>query len=157
MPTGLDPSVRRTVPASPVSRLAAIDCPHGVAPGRMPRADATELAPKKSAQPSHVLKRAREGLSFSGHRKQKSLHFFGEAPERRPWAIKREGRARPLLPGASKWILRRRDTRLCLHRRSILSRRPIHAPRGPVTESEKSAEKSRENFEEKERGPLQVS
>jgi hypothetical protein len=26
-----------------------LDCPHGVAPGRMPKADATELAPKKSA------------------------------------------------------------------------------------------------------------
>jgi len=29
--------------------VAGIDCPHGVAPGRMPKADATGLAPKKSA------------------------------------------------------------------------------------------------------------
>jgi hypothetical protein len=28
---------------------ADFDCPHGVAPGRMPKADATGLAPKKSA------------------------------------------------------------------------------------------------------------
>ena len=35
---------------------AFFDCPHGVAPGRMPKADATELAPKKSAiQPSGTL------------------------------------------------------------------------------------------------------
>ena len=29
--------------------MTAIDCPHGVAPERMPKADATGLAPKKSA------------------------------------------------------------------------------------------------------------
>ena len=34
---------------------AFFDCPHGVAPGRMPKADATELAPKKSAIPSGTL------------------------------------------------------------------------------------------------------
>jgi len=59
----------------------------------MPKADATELAPKKSAaSPSHVPDRAWEGLSFRTEKKQKNLHFFGEAPERRPWAIKCEDR-----------------------------------------------------------------
>jgi hypothetical protein len=49
----------------------------------MPRADATELAPKKSAQPSRVPMGA-GGFLFS--LKPITLHFFGEAPERRPWA-----------------------------------------------------------------------
>jgi len=30
-----------------VLAVTAIDCPHGVAPERMPKADATGLAPKK--------------------------------------------------------------------------------------------------------------
>src|SRR5438477_11018911 len=55
----------------------------------MPRADATELAPKKSAHPPACHIRAREGFS-SRTETDKSVHFFGEAPERRPWAIKRE-------------------------------------------------------------------
>jgi hypothetical protein len=32
-----------------VAAVAVIDCPHGVVPERMPKADATGLAPKKSA------------------------------------------------------------------------------------------------------------
>jgi len=35
---------------------------------------------------------AREGCLLSDREKQGSLHFFGETPERRPWAIKREDR-----------------------------------------------------------------
>ena len=44
--------------------------------------------------------RAREG-SLRSDRENKKLHFFGEIPERRPWAIKREdapGRLRRALP-----------------------------------------------------------
>ena len=53
---------------------------------------------------------AREGFSVFRPRKQKSLHFFGEAPERRPWAIKREDRP-AAFAGRSKWIfLVSRDT-----------------------------------------------
>src|SRR5215471_1097490 len=72
----------------------------------MPKADATELAPKKSAaEPSHVPDRAWEGLSFRTEKQR--AHFFGEAPERRPWAIKRErspGRfCRALLLPFQRW------------------------------------------------------
>jgi hypothetical protein len=59
---------------------------------------------------------AREGFSFSDRDKQKSLHFFGEAPERRPWAIKREdapGRFCRALPNA----LLARDTRFAYIRK----------------------------------------
>ena len=65
------------------------ECPLGVAPGRMPRADATEwLRRNRLTLPrSH---RGAGGFLFLDRDKQKNLHFFGEAPERRPWAIKRE-------------------------------------------------------------------
>jgi len=46
--------------------VTAIDCPHGVAPERMPKADATGLAPKKSADhnpPAHDSS-VREGCGF---------------------------------------------------------------------------------------------
>jgi len=58
----------------------------------MPKADATELAPKKSAisPPMFLIEHGRACLFERD--KQKSLPFFGEAPERRPWAIKREDR-----------------------------------------------------------------
>ena len=51
LPARLDRAGRRPLPlaACSASSVAGIDCPHGVAPGRMPKADATELAPKKSA------------------------------------------------------------------------------------------------------------
>jgi hypothetical protein len=82
--------------------LAASDCPRGVAPAPMPRAEATELAPKKSAQPSPpAFTPGAGGLRLFRQRETKSLHFFGEAPERRPWAIKRDdapGRSCRALP-----------------------------------------------------------
>ncbi len=73
----------------------------------MPKADATELAPKKSA--ALRLRQRRAGgpvvfllparllpgpsLTLPGRPKGlKSPYFFGEASERRPWAIKREDR-----------------------------------------------------------------
>src|SRR5215469_4246662 len=44
-----------------------------------------------SSKPSHVLIGLGRASSFR-IKKTKRLHFFGEAPERRPWAIKRENR-----------------------------------------------------------------
>jgi len=76
--------------------VTAIDCPHGVAPERMPKADATGLAPKKSADhnPSAHDSFVRRGCGFhfcprcfyfqalhtlSQRAKSKSSpHFFGE-------------------------------------------------------------------------------
>ena len=50
------------------SVLAAIDCPRGVAPERMPKADATGLAPKESADYNppahHCFVRGRVWLLF---------------------------------------------------------------------------------------------
>jgi hypothetical protein len=62
----------------------------------MPKADATELAPKKSATETlRYTLSVPEGFLVSGpsvQRFQSQPHFFGESPERRPWAIKREDR-----------------------------------------------------------------
>jgi hypothetical protein len=69
----------------------------------MPRADATELAPKKSAHhsPPAVPDSGAGGLSVF-QQKNKTLHFFGETPERRPWAKN----ARPAaFAGRSNWFL----------------------------------------------------
>ncbi len=54
----------------------------------MPRADATELAPKKSAHrsPPATPNLGAGGLSAFLPDQNKNLHFFGETPERRPWA-----------------------------------------------------------------------
>jgi|HubBroStandDraft_6_1064221.scaffolds.fasta_scaffold1809277_1 hypothetical protein len=73
--------------------------PRGVAPERMPKAEATtELAPKKASAPDPLLaatKSLSEGFGFG------RPNFFGEAfEELRPWAIKRErspGRFCPVL------------------------------------------------------------
>ena len=83
----------------------------------MPKADATELAPKKSAYRNppalHPCWRVSGFWPPADQRFLKSAHFFGEAPQRRPWAIKRENRpaafagrskSRPLGPSG------RRDT-----------------------------------------------
>jgi hypothetical protein len=79
-----------------------IDCSRGVAPERMPKADATGLAPKKSADYNppahHWFVRGRVGLlllaafNFQALHtpqpapSQNQVHFFGEVSERRPWA-----------------------------------------------------------------------
>jgi hypothetical protein len=84
--------------------VTAIDCPRGVAPERMPKADATGLAPEKSADhnPPAQTNGVREGLpsvlllaastfrryTALNHRAQpeQQAHFFGEVSERRLWA-----------------------------------------------------------------------
>jgi hypothetical protein len=73
----------------------------------MPKADATELAPKKIGYNPPAWRRCAGGHSFSptafcfDHSNRtrlpktinpKNSIFFGEAPERRPWATKREDR-----------------------------------------------------------------
>jgi len=77
----------------------------------MPKADATELAPKKSAVETlrHYFQYVPEGFCFLPRAVQRVLnhpHFFGEAPERRPWAIKRED-CPAALAGRSKCIFGR--------------------------------------------------
>ena len=79
-----------------------IDCPRGVAPERMPKADATGLAPEESADyhpPAHITLCA-GGFGFcssllstfrrlhapSLRQVKIKSHFFGEVSERRPWA-----------------------------------------------------------------------
>jgi hypothetical protein len=87
------------------SVLAAIDCPHGVAPERMPKAEATGLAPEESADytpPAHDSFCAGgdgwacslpflAASTFRAHPSanplgQNQVHFFGEVSELRPWA-----------------------------------------------------------------------
>ena len=60
---------------------------------------------------SSVLTIGRGRACPFGTRETKSLHFFGEAPERRPWAIKRDDRP-AVFAGRSEWVpgFRRRDT-----------------------------------------------
>jgi hypothetical protein len=87
----------------------------GSRPGGCPGPIATELAPKKSALPSHVPKRAREGLSFPGPEKTKACISLVKLPSGGPGLS--NAKTRPAaLPGASKWNSLR-DTRFCLHGR----------------------------------------
>ena len=66
-----------------------IDLPRGVAPERMPKADATGLAPEKSAEQNPpALSSAPEGSLLCAS----PPHFYGEVSERRPWAFKRDDR-----------------------------------------------------------------
>ena len=95
--------------------------PRGVAPERMPKADATGLAPKKSAYDTlRYIHRVPEGfvirnncsasgaaqLSLSAFLKgfKEKPNFIGEVSERRPWAIKREDRP-AVFAGRSKFRL----------------------------------------------------
>ena len=90
--------------------------PQGVAPVRMPKADATEVAPKKSAaNPSGGRRCPAGGASIHPCNNAKSYspcsiplakssgikkpHFFGEPPERRPWANKMRTSPGCFLPG----------------------------------------------------------
>ena len=54
------------------------DCRSGVAPEAAAKADATGMAPKKSATDPRMTESS-EGFGF------KEAHFFGEFSERRPW------------------------------------------------------------------------
>jgi hypothetical protein len=117
-----------------------------------PRADATELAPKKSAHPP-AFGNERGRVSVFGNRENKSLHFFGEAPERRPWAIKREvapGRFCRALPNGSSG----QGYRFCLHRPATYPAARGQYRHRAATESEKSGGDYRENFEGKQCGSL---
>src|SRR6266404_542834 len=58
----------------------------------MPRADATELAPKKSAHPPACHIRAREGFSSRTKTNKKACISLVKLPSGRPWAIKRDAR-----------------------------------------------------------------
>jgi hypothetical protein len=59
--------------------------------GPMRRSCSEEIGLRQSTRAHH---RGARGLVLSEPAKNKrsSLHFFGEAPERRPWAIKRDDR-----------------------------------------------------------------
>jgi hypothetical protein len=65
----------------------------------MPKADATGLAPKKSA--IHNPPALHEcGRVVCVNIK---VHFFGDVSERRPWALKRDDRP-AAFAGRSKWV-----------------------------------------------------
>lgn len=75
-------------------------------------------------------------------KKQKSLHFFGEAPERRPWAIKREDRP-AAFARRSKCIFAGYSRVTCEYPVP-----PFHViTRLRVSESDKSAGKEREKVD----------
>jgi len=84
LPTGLDHSVRRPIPASAVSRLAGIDLS---ARGRA-RADAQGrcdgVGSEEIGSPSRVLEWAREGFSFSDREKQKACISLVKLPSGGP-------------------------------------------------------------------------
>ena len=134
---------QRPIPLACCSAVlaAVIDCPHGVAPERMPKADATELAPKKSAdqKPSRTRFVRAGGFLVS----LRAVRGFQIKPislvklsERRPWAIKREDRP-AAFAGRSKsvfWIFCRSGYRSCLHRRVSYPTRVLPQHRGPVTQ-----------------------
>ena len=59
----------------------------------MPKADATGLAPEKSAQPDPpALSMVREGSLRVPQHNFPRPHFYGEVSERRPWVFKRVDR-----------------------------------------------------------------
>ena len=71
--------------------MTVIDCPHGVAPERMPKADATGLAPKKSADttlPYTIRLCGRVWLTPSHNQ----AYFFGEVLRAEALGLKREDR-----------------------------------------------------------------
>jgi len=122
----------------PAAPGGVIDCPPGVAPERMPKADATGLAPKKSADRTLPHTNPQCGrvwfLSVSGvivvSFKPNALHPRTKSARKEtpflwwnPWAealgLKREDRP-AALAGRSASGFRsscQRDTRSCLHKR----------------------------------------
>jgi len=78
------------------------------AQGRCDGVGSEEIGSPEPSRSSRIG--AREGCLLSDREKQESLHFFGETPERRPWAIKREDRP-AAFAGRSKLLSRAcRDT-----------------------------------------------
>jgi hypothetical protein len=57
----------------------------------MPRADATELAPRNRLHPP-AFPQSAGGLLFSGVGRSEQAAFLGEAPEPRPWALTAKSR-----------------------------------------------------------------
>ena len=108
----------------------------------MPKADATELAPKKSAQPSGAARPAGGVLPvtltvprllfpvccFCGWILNQEPHFFGEAPEQRPWATKREDRPAAFAGRSKSRLLVSRPSGYC---RAYTGEYPIRIIFGP--------------------------
>ena len=119
------------------------------------QADATELAPKKSAHhnPPGALHKAREGCSLQWRNLASvadasvTTHFLGEASERRPWAFNRDDRP-AIIAGRSELSLRvPRDTG-----RAYTSKYPIPLPAGTRLRHVKQRGKSAGNYHENVRG-----
>src|SRR6266478_9283331 len=106
LPAGLDRPGQWPIPSAALAFVARgvggqlIDCPPGVAPERMPKADATGLAPKESADynPPAYDSFVREGLASAPRRFQLSgathpslgqskiqSHSLVKSPRRRLW------------------------------------------------------------------------
>ena len=116
----------------------------------MPKADATGLAPKKSAAenpPAHspVLEGFWLSLPLSllllGLILMPFLHFFGEVSERRPWASNAKT-ARPLLPGAPNAFLRSAAPG---YRLAYTGEYPIPPSHIPLSPSARQAERNLRN------------
>jgi hypothetical protein len=129
----------------------------------MPKADATELAPKKSAVDTLRHNIRAGGCLVPAPRRseiQSQPHFFGEAPERRPWAEKRENQPRPLLPATPIRVFSvppAAGIPPLPTQTSILSRPRTAYPQLQASarrESEKRAGGYRENAEGNDRGGL---
>src|SRR6266576_3518059 len=113
----------------------AIDCPHGVAPERMPKADATGLAPKKSADHNPPVHDSLCGRVWLAPSHKSSLFLWcsslsgGLGPKtRRP-----PGRlCRAFRIGFLDLLLV--EYRSCLHRRVSYPTRVLPQHRRPVTQ-----------------------
>src|ERR1039457_899543 len=70
----------------------------------MPKADATGLAPEKSAEQNPpALSSAPEGSLLCP---SASSHFYGGVSERRPWVFKREDRPKGAPNSSAPWLAR---------------------------------------------------
>ena len=99
LPPRLDRASQRSISTAAidcVGTLPTIDCPRGVAPVRMPKADATETGSKEIGQsnPSRTHSPVREGagISWPPFFKNKSWHFFGEVSRAEALGLNCEGR-----------------------------------------------------------------
>jgi hypothetical protein len=123
----------------------------------MPQADATGLAPEKSANPPSRTTSLCGRAWFFPACQRINLNFFGEVSERRPWAFKREDRPAPFAGRSESVLLRDRIPPLST-RVSILSSRKTRVKlRQFITgrQPEKSRRIYLANVGGKERDPLQ--